>query len=578
MRVWLRLSWLSLLAFAVTIGCASSGPTATKEGGSVLLISVDGLVPADLSAFGGEIETPALAALMARGQAWSQARTAAPMTRPAVASLLTGVAPDRHGVRDDIFTSLDTTIPTLAEGFQGAGYQTAGFPDTAFLAETSGLWRGFDLVNSPPPMRIDVLRWIPIVLSEDDQVGAFEAWMAAKSDDTPWFGWVHLSRPIIGQLKQMFTLAGENDKAAEAAQEYAEAIAIFDRQLGRILAAAGEEVSVILVGTQGDQRGGENESPGLGFSVADRAVHVPVVVAPAGQNVERGSDQPVWSLDVPATLADWGGFAAGEQAEGISLSSPAPEARVTFSWSWAPLDQAGWLPLQRADAGAETTIRGLNEPAPASAALDSRATPSRLLISEENSQRLLELAEIEATPIPEGGYLFEDLAERAAVGQILWRARGQYHRNSVDRAGQMLATLSRRRDTKNVASFLDRGQTTALMGLQRATRIMTDAVKLRPRDVDVWHWYAHAIWSEGGERPEQVLETILPHVSAKDRGDVLYDLACARSLAGDADKSAEYLEAAWKAGFRDSNHMEADADLRHLRESGKFSEVMRRVQ
>ncbi len=75
---------------------------------------------------------------------------------------------------------------------------------------------------------------------------------------------------------------------------------------------------------------------------------------------------------------------------------------------------------------------------------------------------------------------------------------------------------------------------------------------------------------------EEILMVIQPHLT--DQADVLYDLACTRSLAEDADASAEYLARAWEAGFRQRALIESDADLRHLRESGKLSEVLRTFQ
>ena len=52
--------------------------------------------------------------LASAGTAWRDGWTACPMTRPAAATYLTGIAPDRHGVTDDLFASLPEGMPTLA--------------------------------------------------------------------------------------------------------------------------------------------------------------------------------------------------------------------------------------------------------------------------------------------------------------------------------------------------------------------------------------------------------------------------------------------------------------------------------
>ena len=66
---------------------------------------------------------------------------------PSHASLLTGLAPSRHGMLDDQ-SHLADAIPTLAEQVRNAGVQTAAFVNTPYLAESTGLLRGFDFSRS----------------------------------------------------------------------------------------------------------------------------------------------------------------------------------------------------------------------------------------------------------------------------------------------------------------------------------------------------------------------------------------------------------------------------------------------
>jgi hypothetical protein len=69
------------------------------------------------------------------------------------------------------------------------------------------------------------------------------------------------------------------------------------------------------------------------------------------------------------------------------------------------------------------------------------------------------------------------------------------------------------------------------------------------------------------------MEAILPY--KPHEADLLYDLACARSLAGRLDEAGEFLQRAIAAGFRQWEQMEADPDLRALRESGRFAEIVK---
>jgi hypothetical protein len=583
----LALSFGCLLAICAVLGCqggATEGD-ALSDKPSILLISVDGLVPTDLSAFGGSIATPTLEALVAEGQVWPRAQTVAPMTRPAVASLLTGLAPDRHGVRDDLFATLAEDVPTVAERLQAVGYRTAAFPDSAYLIQGSGLWRGFELINDPPQVRIDPVRWFPRVLAATEQTAAFAGWAAATDADESWFSWIHLSYPLVGQMKQVVILDTDDEGKVAAAAEYVEFVVSFDQHLAAVLSAlevAGlrRNTAIFLVGTQADQRGGEERSLGIGYSLADAAVQVPLIaVLPDRPALERSSDAAVWTLDVVATMLELAGAEPADGEEGLSLTVAAPTDRALYSWSWAQHDQLGWERLVRVDRDGQTMVRGDGSAGPDTdleALLGGRDQPTRLAVPLEAVQPFLDEFKIETNPIPAEGIEFRDREERRAVSQLVWRGRGQYQTRNLQQAGTILATVSRKRDQTNVTSYLDRGQSLALAGVSRSNQLMEQAVKLRPQDPDIWHWYAHSIWSQDWAASERILQVVEPYVTNK--GDILYDLACTRSLAEDLDRSAELLEAAWLAGYRDANHMEIDSDLRNLRESGKFSEVMRRLQ
>ena len=76
---------------------------------ALLLVTVDGVATDELALFGGDLPAANLERLATAGTTWADAWSACPMTRPAVTTYLTGVAPDRHGVRDDLFAALAST-------------------------------------------------------------------------------------------------------------------------------------------------------------------------------------------------------------------------------------------------------------------------------------------------------------------------------------------------------------------------------------------------------------------------------------------------------------------------------------
>ena len=156
----------------------------------MILITVDGLSPASLELFGGAYPSAGLSRLASRGTAWSDAWTTTPMTRPAVATYLTGLLPGDHGVRDDQFTSLVEDRPTLAEKLLEAGYTTAAFPDSSLLGEQSGLLRGFEVVDDPKPIPVAPSNWLPVLTEANQLSSDFHAWLDSVPAGRPYFAWL----------------------------------------------------------------------------------------------------------------------------------------------------------------------------------------------------------------------------------------------------------------------------------------------------------------------------------------------------------------------------------------------------
>ncbi|NUN53608.1 MAG: sulfatase, partial [Planctomycetaceae bacterium] len=97
-----------------------------------------------LSAFGyGRPTTPRLARIASEGVRYARAFTPAPWTPPSHASLFTGLAMHRHGLRVGRGDRMHHGIPTLAKTLAGAGYRTVGFSSNAYISEQTGLHAGF---------------------------------------------------------------------------------------------------------------------------------------------------------------------------------------------------------------------------------------------------------------------------------------------------------------------------------------------------------------------------------------------------------------------------------------------------
>lgn len=110
----------------------------------VVLLTVDTLRADSLRA-----QNPALEALADDSMFFSQARSSSPWTKPATASILTGLAPEVHGT-DELRSVLPAEAKTLAEYLKEAGFTTAGIGRNTFLRHSFNFDQGFDEYNFFP--------------------------------------------------------------------------------------------------------------------------------------------------------------------------------------------------------------------------------------------------------------------------------------------------------------------------------------------------------------------------------------------------------------------------------------------
>jgi arylsulfatase A-like enzyme len=112
----------------------------------VILITVDTLRADHLSCYGHERNTsPSIDALAADGILFENTFTTVPRTTPALASLMTGDYPRKHGLMT-LVDALPSEKRTLAEVLSEQGYATAAFV-TPSVPRQSALWQGFDVFD-----------------------------------------------------------------------------------------------------------------------------------------------------------------------------------------------------------------------------------------------------------------------------------------------------------------------------------------------------------------------------------------------------------------------------------------------
>src|SRR3954470_8617921 len=227
--------WLAWAACSLVIlpACARRpdqplGPAGALRGANVLLVSIDTLRRDRIGAFGNRDGlTPHLDRLAADGVRYTRAFSPVPMTLPAHASLLTGLLPQHHGVRNNTGFRLNDRVPTLATRLKDAGYRTGAFVGAFVLDGRFGLRRGFDEYNDRFPAG-DRRSFHFAQRRAADVVALAGDWILKPDGASPWFAWVHLFDPHAPYDAPAEYRTGRSPYDAE--------IAYTDAMLGQMLA------------------------------------------------------------------------------------------------------------------------------------------------------------------------------------------------------------------------------------------------------------------------------------------------------------------------------------------------------
>ena len=85
--------------------------------------------------------------------------------------------------------------------------------------------------------------------------------------------------------------------------------------------------------------------------------------------------------------------------------------------------------------------------------------------------------------------------------------------------------------------------------------------------------YTHVGRYEDGLRLDRRLSRLMP-----DDRMVHYNLACSLALLGRADEAFEVLARAVELGYDDPDHLRVDPDLDSIRDDGRFSALLARLE
>ncbi len=339
---------LSLGLATLLAGCGGvpSGrdPASKARGASVVLISIDTLRADRLPAYGHEgVETPAIDSVRRDGVLFENAYTHSPLTLPAHASLLSGLLPPEHGVRNNIGYRLEPKHATLAGALRARGYATGAAVSAFVLRRETGIGEGFDFYDDVATAA-GAKAVAEVQRAGRETVARALAWVRGVPG-RPLFLFVHLYEPHTPWTPP------EAERARYGAS-YEGEIAAADAALGVLLEGLRElgrydDALVVLTSDHGEGLHDHGE-PEHGILLYREALHVPLLVKLP--RAERGgtSETAVAGLrDVLPTIAAALGVPAPPAALGRDLLAlAAGGAQAVYSETFYPRIHLGWSELR----------------------------------------------------------------------------------------------------------------------------------------------------------------------------------------------------------------------------------------
>ncbi|MCP4901518.1 MAG: sulfatase-like hydrolase/transferase [bacterium] len=349
-----QVRWIAVGMFAVSLcvtAAASGADTdnahlSQKRLPDVLLITVDTLRPDGLGwVVAGDLgsesrNTPNIDALAALGRRFPAAFAPTPITLPSHTSMMTGLLPRRHGVRDN-GQVVSLRLSTLAEQLRGKGYRTGAFVSGYPLAAEFGLDQGFATYDDSAGFRAEG------IIGERRAVETTTAaldWLAGTeqgSADSPWFLWIHYFDP-----HDPYEPPAEHRQPGKHGAYYGE-VASVDAAIGRLLKQArflSSELLTVFAGDHGESLGEHGEST-HGFFLYQSTMAVPIIVHFPGV-VEPGVGKvPGTLVDLTPTVLDLLDL-EGDGLDGKSLVAEMPSPRIAYLETRRPWYSYGWSPLR----------------------------------------------------------------------------------------------------------------------------------------------------------------------------------------------------------------------------------------
>jgi len=292
---------------------------------NILLITIDTLRADHLGCYGYKRSTsPNLDRLAREGLVFQNVFSTVPMTLPSHTTILSGLYPKQHGIRDNAHFPM-TDRPFLQQILKKHGYQTAAFVSGATLSSSFGLNRGFDFYDD---------EFIGTERIANETTARALEWL--KNARGPYFLWVHYFDPHAEyEPPEKFRKKFPSPYDGE--------IAFVDSEAARLWNAVGSSAIVLATADHGESLGEHGETTHSVF-LYNATLKVPLILRSPG--IKPGTWKDAVSLaDIAPTILELAGFGAETGSrDGVSLLAK-QASRTLIAESLYAQRNFGYAPL-----------------------------------------------------------------------------------------------------------------------------------------------------------------------------------------------------------------------------------------
>ena len=343
-----------------------------------MLATIDTLPANRVGCYGcPNVRTPALDRLARHGIQVRDAISPAPLTAPSHTTILTGLDPPRHGVRENAMFRLADSVATVAE-LLPEGVPTGAFVGAFPVASRFGLAQGFDVYDDDLGTGTAELESPEAERTGDRVLASFQEWLRSRDERKPFFAWVHFYDPHYPYR------APEPFASRFGPDSYAGEIAYTDSLVGDLLKSVPPSALVAVVGDHGEGLGEHLEAT-HSLLVYNSTIGVPMILAGPGIPAGRSIATIARTIDLAATILDYLGLppalGSGRSLRGSIEGRDGP-SRTAYAESLYGFHNLGFSPLYALETG---RYRFIDAPRRELYDLDRDPGEARDVLQEERS-------------------------------------------------------------------------------------------------------------------------------------------------------------------------------------------------